>query len=1142
MDPITLTTTTVTFVSFVKELIQVGKSIAASIEKVKENRRQLRELTEDILRTLVEILNLETPGQNSEILLHSSQRNHDIVIDATLRVEQRIVVNTVESQVKLQKLERMMAEVLLTTSFGRAVLERTVEVIALDLGHQTLESKYLSAQTFRLIPALQYSLASGVAVLDPSLWPQSVTGGLPESPTTESVLHSILGAIVELGKPAIDFEFMNTCVVRLGKRLRVIGMLPESVAWELATAEILRSLAATGKGLSTLLPRLARSLARLSVTYQGQYRYEEAVKASEQSVELWRFIAATAEDFCNQPSIVYYLLRHSEALKHVDCPNRCEDILDTVGEAARLGRLHLEYLFARPSEWDWSAHWAAAQCCLAVFQYGHALGDAGRALEACESLIEAYKFCLMLPLNAGAAVASGLEQATYMDALLHQICVVETNGRLTTSWLSGVVELFRDLAARYPYGFSAPYSRLVYAHVYLAAQTDIKHGQPTTTHLRRILEPADNRRLPDLPPPDHAIYLTLHDLVRDIVTACLWAHEATASLLYPLLVLYPGPVLDPLRRTLAGLCSAPLSAFDTDIADQWIGAVLWILDCHPLSRSLENEAAMEILEMLTRLWKHAPELIELCWPCSRGSLFIFYHTGRLDVARAMIDAHSFSPIYSWSRILVVCNALLAWEAETPRDAVAAMKLVEGWGGALFHEVAPVPQVNDFVYLPHCWTRVQMLRWADRGRELREFLRQILPESFVAPTWVDVDANGRSLHYILLVVERIALTREEGMLAEALDDAQLVVTACESGTTGRRFRLCALIYGLISLGECNDEALKAFRRAVIIYNTDAPDFSDLFVQTKRKVEIGAATYLALAQHLPATRPDEVMVYAEGAVALCRELVVLVPRQRVMLVDCLRTVAQTTRQLGERETAIVAYREALDLLRTISANDNRVVPQLRYLLTELAALDDTPLDDALMICARGGAQPWDIPSSEDMFCPIWQLLSPKQRLKLNIGTTEFPEIEQLESLRLDLTSPVDSAGEHHALSFDTGTIQTLNPQEVPLSSAQTSPALDDNEHVEPSPKGSDGIEALELQVTTPAKDNTEFQHPPVIEPPTLILGSFQSPVLVVAASSPDILWWILTLVLAGMVSLLAMCLAMSMRWNASAWDTLILEVRK
>ncbi|KAJ7791257.1 hypothetical protein B0H14DRAFT_3161006 [Mycena olivaceomarginata] len=55
MDPLTITTTIVTLASFINELIEVGESIRCSIEKVNENRRQIRDLTDEVVQILYDL-------------------------------------------------------------------------------------------------------------------------------------------------------------------------------------------------------------------------------------------------------------------------------------------------------------------------------------------------------------------------------------------------------------------------------------------------------------------------------------------------------------------------------------------------------------------------------------------------------------------------------------------------------------------------------------------------------------------------------------------------------------------------------------------------------------------------------------------------------------------------------------------------------------------------------------------------------------------------------------------------------------------------------------------------------------------------------------------------------------------------------
>ncbi|KAJ7249304.1 hypothetical protein C8J57DRAFT_1356581 [Mycena rebaudengoi] len=79
VDPITITTTIISVATFIKDLIDLGQSIKRSIEKVEENRRQLRDVTSEILHTLESLASLSegTTVQSPELLvaLHNLKRD-----------------------------------------------------------------------------------------------------------------------------------------------------------------------------------------------------------------------------------------------------------------------------------------------------------------------------------------------------------------------------------------------------------------------------------------------------------------------------------------------------------------------------------------------------------------------------------------------------------------------------------------------------------------------------------------------------------------------------------------------------------------------------------------------------------------------------------------------------------------------------------------------------------------------------------------------------------------------------------------------------------------------------------------------------------------------------------------------------------
>ncbi|KAJ7933972.1 hypothetical protein B0H13DRAFT_2262796 [Mycena leptocephala] len=203
MDPITVTSTLITLSTFIKDLIELGQSIQSSIEKVSENRRRIRELTKDVLRTLADLANLtwgqedtfqvpallsalgnlKAVGSHIKVWMKRDDLEKKIghlkehvnkcylqftafsaarIEHTTLRVEQTLIVNSVENQVKLRRLEGMVARLLLETQFGENVMNQTIEAISSDLSHDNLESRYLSVQTMRVIECIQKLSAGGI--------------------------------------------------------------------------------------------------------------------------------------------------------------------------------------------------------------------------------------------------------------------------------------------------------------------------------------------------------------------------------------------------------------------------------------------------------------------------------------------------------------------------------------------------------------------------------------------------------------------------------------------------------------------------------------------------------------------------------------------------------------------------------------------------------------------------------------------------------------------------------------------------------------------------------------------------------------------------------------------------------------------
>ncbi|KAJ7466990.1 hypothetical protein FB451DRAFT_403148 [Mycena latifolia] len=96
----------------------------------------------------------DTAGRIEDIALQT--------VNTALRVEQTLIVNGVENRAQLHRLQGMIAGVLLNTQFGHNCMKQTIKTMASDATHQTLESQYLSAQTFSLVDSLQQLAVNNV--------------------------------------------------------------------------------------------------------------------------------------------------------------------------------------------------------------------------------------------------------------------------------------------------------------------------------------------------------------------------------------------------------------------------------------------------------------------------------------------------------------------------------------------------------------------------------------------------------------------------------------------------------------------------------------------------------------------------------------------------------------------------------------------------------------------------------------------------------------------------------------------------------------------------------------------------------------------------------------------------------------------
>ncbi|KAJ7695765.1 hypothetical protein B0H17DRAFT_1271275 [Mycena rosella] len=387
LDPVSITTTIITLATFIKDLIDLGQSIKRSIEKVGENRKRIRDLIEDILRTLGHLGELLQHQEDTLIAPHllsalvnlKSDMLHVLSVagevcpserssgfrgfkfqlkgwlkretveteirclkehvntcylkftypegnkalsaarteHTSLRVEQTLIANNVENQVRLRRLEGMMARVLVDTQFGQNMVDQTMEIILSDATHQALESQFLSVQVSRLVDLLKRLLSTSsdsmIETVDPA-----VPVGLvfPKPSSSLHLLHTILGMVLKItdNHLSISMKDIATAMLTLRYRFDGLGMQSEATNFAVLAVEFHRRLG-SGEQFPGVLPRLSLALCHLSYQYQLQLKHDLALTTSQQAYNFCRVSAELSPEVDNHPILLLVSVVHSRNLR-----------------------------------------------------------------------------------------------------------------------------------------------------------------------------------------------------------------------------------------------------------------------------------------------------------------------------------------------------------------------------------------------------------------------------------------------------------------------------------------------------------------------------------------------------------------------------------------------------------------------------------------------------------------------------------------------------------------------------------------------------------------------------------------------------------------------------------------------------------
>ncbi|KAJ7141020.1 hypothetical protein C8R44DRAFT_846924 [Mycena epipterygia] len=1020
MDPITATTTIITLATFIKDLIDLGQSIKESIEKVTENRRRIRDLTNEILHTLPDLANLsrghedefEAPALLSALgnlkadMLHvlstcrkispaerspglrglgvqikvwikrddveaeikhlkehvnqcyskftvrpvhptwntcayecqafsaariemTTARIEDHAVNTTLRVEQTLILNNAENQVRLQRLEGMMAQVLLETQFGQNIMNQTIEIIASDATHKTLEFQYLSTQALRLIDRLQQLAVNHTFILDAPLW--DVPLQLPTYNSPEHILYNILGLLLTTnGCPAeIGFSTIRS-ILDLANDLGHLQMKSEAIAWHLMTIQILRQLA--GASHTDILLQLAISRHNLACEYQFQLHRDLAIQSSQQSVDLCHGLCEISIDVDYQPLLLTTLITYSDNLREAGQP---EIALSTAQEAVTMCRPMVGQIIESGlglASWTEEIECKAVRSFEALFTFARALSSVDRKLEAYESWKEGFQTVLRFSGTRNPQLRQDI------DSFLDQICKLAEAEEFSLTMLADCMILFSDLAWIYPEDFSLQFLRLLYAYVYLQQESDSQDSGSLLKNLRIFLELNSQSPMPVLKTPSN--FALNIDCEGSVIEGAIWAFYFTpwtwrlSPLIKGIFIGHFDQAATTLQKVVSFMTHNPSS--DSNRLDWTLNHISFhILPVIP------HPKQVILLELIAKNVGHFWEITKASETASEKrsfSIIVANHFGGLWFAGLLDDA------------LVVSDEALKYLGPTlntnygDSSVLDQLRYWRVFRTAVFFDMGRIDQAIHAAheaktvypdleqmedYFPSfCLIQIYILQHTAKHQEAVQMLQRLIPI-------LKAGKEEDELTWHILLAEFAAVRGHTGQVGKAVKDAEKAVLACRKDMANVKNQKFALVHSLTTLSTClaavgrNTEALMVAREATSIYNLNASNMWRGFALPFRRQGLGAKAFLSLSLQLATLgQLEEALENSKKATELFREWVLLVPVNLPSLAISLQNQASILWNICHQDEAISVCREAVTIMQQVAKSET-------YFLAELAA---------------------------------------------------------------------------------------------------------------------------------------------------------------------------------------------------------------
>ncbi|KAJ7226278.1 hypothetical protein C8J57DRAFT_1481734 [Mycena rebaudengoi] len=827
---------------------------------------------------------------------HTSAR----IENTSVRVEQRLIVNSVEHQAKLQRLEGMVTRVLVQTQFGHDVMNRTMEIVASDPGHQSIESQFLSLQAMHLIDAFEKYTASAYfrskePHWDPVEEPLQIVFLRPKS--NLHILQQILTVMLQIKDhpTALSTKYATEILLNLGAELSCLGMQSEATASDALAVQVFHHLTSR-ENFVGCLPRLALALGHLSDRYQYQLRHELAVQASEQSVYWCHFASESTPHADNRALLLVSLNTHSTNLR---AAGQIDAAISVAQEALALSRALLPETFQMAStEPNWALQYPeyefqASKCAQSFFCLSAALSDAFQHHEAFlaskEGLEVVARFAGAIPPPSGSNI----------DAFFNNVCKMAEAGELPQDSLADAVILYGSLSHIYPREFSVQFVLILYAHACF-----FNHDTAAMKDLRLFLEPSDG-------PPFMDKSISVSWIDDWVVESAIRAYCRSGS--FDAIQIFIGHLIQTHFEIALPVLREQMSSPTLESDNDWIAYWLTFMDISRVIMELSHRERLLILEPFTELVVWSRKNIDSSLSSSINWIFngvLWYYCSTLRQTGCLSDALAITQdtVRHYNRSLT-----------TPQTDSEVH-----WLGLLAHILADMGRFPEAEFTGR---KEQALALLERSTSHLKSASDV-PQF----DWIS---------YFLLS-DLSATQLEVGQTQSALETAVNAVSECREFRKSRPHQLkprLAVAHALIALSNCfatlgrAEEGLAAAQEAAAIYA--GPPWRGFCPDHYRPQEFSSTAFHTLSLRLATLgHRDEALVNAEKAVEEYRELASLAICHTPSLADGLRNLASRYWDVGRFDESITVVKEAISLLQGAADQLPHHFPTLGDALEQLA----------------------------------------------------------------------------------------------------------------------------------------------------------------------------------------------------------------